>query len=216
MMTTKRTAIRRRLSIRRTAHGPPWGGRKPGHGSIVAPLTATLAATVAAGARCGVRARRAPATRAGRAARAQPALCAAGRRACRRGPAADGAGAAGAGHRVAGRARRHVVAAGAGARGAQGAEAPARAVAAGQGRDRRAGLRARERGRPQRRASACPRRATPRCCCTRSTTWSSASRRSWGAGAACSDCARGWHTNREGAAELALSESTAHPGLRTT
>jgi CHAD domain-containing protein len=49
MMTTKRTAIRRRLSIRRTAHGPPWGGRKPGHGSIVAPLTATLAATVAVG-----------------------------------------------------------------------------------------------------------------------------------------------------------------------
>jgi len=49
MMTTQRTAIRRRLAIRRTAHRPPWSGRKLGHGSIVAPLTATLAATVALG-----------------------------------------------------------------------------------------------------------------------------------------------------------------------
>jgi hypothetical protein len=49
MMTTKRTAIRRRLAIRRTAHRPPWSGRKLGHTSIVAPLTATLAATVALG-----------------------------------------------------------------------------------------------------------------------------------------------------------------------
>ena len=49
MMTTQRTAIRRRLAIRRTAHRPPWSGRKPGHGSIVAPLAATLAATVAIG-----------------------------------------------------------------------------------------------------------------------------------------------------------------------
>ena len=49
MMTTQRTAIRRRLAIRRTAHRPPWGARKPGHGSIVAPLAATLAATVASG-----------------------------------------------------------------------------------------------------------------------------------------------------------------------
>jgi CHAD domain-containing protein len=50
MMTTQRTAIRRRLSVRRTAHRPPWSGRKPGHGFIVAPLKATLAATVAVGA----------------------------------------------------------------------------------------------------------------------------------------------------------------------
>jgi hypothetical protein len=50
MMTTQRTAIRRRLSIRRTAHRPPWSGRKPGHGFIVAPLRATLAATLAVGA----------------------------------------------------------------------------------------------------------------------------------------------------------------------
>ena len=49
MMTTERTAIRRRLAIRRTAHRPPWSGRKAGHGSIVAPLAATLAATVAVG-----------------------------------------------------------------------------------------------------------------------------------------------------------------------
>jgi len=49
MMTTKRTAIRRRLAIRRTAHRPPWSGWKLGHGSIVAPLTATLAATAALG-----------------------------------------------------------------------------------------------------------------------------------------------------------------------
>jgi CHAD domain-containing protein len=47
MMGTEWTAIRRRLSIRRTAHGPPWGGRKARHSSIVAPLAATVAATVA-------------------------------------------------------------------------------------------------------------------------------------------------------------------------
>jgi CHAD domain-containing protein len=49
MMSTKRTSIRRRLAIRRTAYRPPWGARKAGHGSIVAPLAATLAATVAVG-----------------------------------------------------------------------------------------------------------------------------------------------------------------------
>ncbi len=50
MMTTEWTAIRRRLAVRRTAHRPPWSGRKSsGHGSIVAPLAATLAATVAVG-----------------------------------------------------------------------------------------------------------------------------------------------------------------------
>jgi CHAD domain-containing protein len=49
MMRTEWTAIRRRLSIRRTAHGPPWGGRKARHSSIVAPLAATVAATVAVG-----------------------------------------------------------------------------------------------------------------------------------------------------------------------
>jgi hypothetical protein len=67
MMTTERTAIRRRLSIRRTARRPPWSGRKSGHGSIVAPLTATLAATVAVGVGMALaraeRARRAAAER---------------------------------------------------------------------------------------------------------------------------------------------------------
>src|SRR4029077_3359688 len=48
-MTTDRTAIRRRLAVCRTAHRPPWGGRKAGHRSIVAPLAATFAATVAVG-----------------------------------------------------------------------------------------------------------------------------------------------------------------------
>jgi CHAD domain-containing protein len=49
MMTTKRTAIRRRLAIRRTAYRPPWSTRQVRHGSIVAPLAATIAATVAVG-----------------------------------------------------------------------------------------------------------------------------------------------------------------------
>jgi len=48
-MTTNRTAIRRRLAIGRTAHRPPWGGWKTSHRSIVAPLAATVAATVAVG-----------------------------------------------------------------------------------------------------------------------------------------------------------------------
>ena len=46
-MTAERTPIRRRLAIGRTAHRPPWGVRKTGHRSIVAPLAATLAATLA-------------------------------------------------------------------------------------------------------------------------------------------------------------------------
>ncbi len=54
LMTTDRTAIRRRLAVRRTAHGPPWGGRKAGHGSIVAPLAVSVAATLAATAAVGV------------------------------------------------------------------------------------------------------------------------------------------------------------------
>ncbi len=46
-MSTERTPIRRRLAIGRTAHRPPWSGRKTGHRSIVPPLAATLAATLA-------------------------------------------------------------------------------------------------------------------------------------------------------------------------
>ena len=49
MLTTDRTTIRRRLTIGRTAHRPPWGGRNAGHRSILAPLAATIAATVAVG-----------------------------------------------------------------------------------------------------------------------------------------------------------------------
>ncbi len=49
MITTERTAIRRRLAVRRTAHRPPWGWRKAGHSSILAPVAATIAATVAVG-----------------------------------------------------------------------------------------------------------------------------------------------------------------------
>src|ERR1700730_2120460 len=67
MMTTQRTAIRRRLAIRRTSHGPPWSARKAGHGSILAPLAATIAASVAVGV--GVALARAERER--RAARAQ-------------------------------------------------------------------------------------------------------------------------------------------------
>jgi CHAD domain-containing protein len=49
MTTTKRTTIRRRLAVGRAPYRPPWGGRKRGHGAIVAPLAATLAATAAVG-----------------------------------------------------------------------------------------------------------------------------------------------------------------------
>jgi CHAD domain-containing protein len=49
MMTTERTSIGRRAAVRRTAHRPPWGGRKLRHGFIVAPLAATIAATLAVG-----------------------------------------------------------------------------------------------------------------------------------------------------------------------
>jgi CHAD domain-containing protein len=48
-MTADWTAVRRRLAVRRTANRPPWGRRQAGHGSIVAPLAATLAASVALG-----------------------------------------------------------------------------------------------------------------------------------------------------------------------
>jgi CHAD domain-containing protein len=48
-MAANWTAVRRRLAIRRTAYRPPWGGRQAGHGSIVAPLAATLVASVAVG-----------------------------------------------------------------------------------------------------------------------------------------------------------------------
>ena len=46
-MSAEWTPIRRRLAIGRIAHRPPRGGRKAGHRSIVPPLAATLAATLA-------------------------------------------------------------------------------------------------------------------------------------------------------------------------
>ncbi len=49
MMTTQRTAIRSRLAIRGATHRPPWGSRKARHRSILAPIAATLAASVALG-----------------------------------------------------------------------------------------------------------------------------------------------------------------------
>ena len=54
MLTTKRTAIRRRLAVRRATHGPPWSGWKTGHRTIVAPLARTVAATLAASVAVGV------------------------------------------------------------------------------------------------------------------------------------------------------------------
>src|SRR5271165_2586932 len=53
-MTTDRTAIRRRLAVRRGAHGPPRRGWKAGHRPIVAPLTARVVATLAASVAVGV------------------------------------------------------------------------------------------------------------------------------------------------------------------
>jgi CHAD domain-containing protein len=49
MMTTQRTSIRRRLAVRRAANRPPSRWRQVGHRSIVAPVAATLAASVALG-----------------------------------------------------------------------------------------------------------------------------------------------------------------------
>jgi hypothetical protein len=53
LMTTDRTAIRRRLAVRGTAHRPPWGGRNSRHPIILAPrpssVAGALAATVAVG-----------------------------------------------------------------------------------------------------------------------------------------------------------------------
>jgi CHAD domain-containing protein len=67
MMTTQRTPIRRRLAVRRAAGRPPSRWRQVGHRSIVAPVAATLAASVVLGlsvaAARGERDRRADAKR---------------------------------------------------------------------------------------------------------------------------------------------------------
>jgi CHAD domain-containing protein len=49
MMTTQRTSIRRRLAVRRASYRPPSRRRQVGHRSIVAPVAATLAASVVLG-----------------------------------------------------------------------------------------------------------------------------------------------------------------------
>jgi CHAD domain-containing protein len=69
MMTTERTAIGRRLAVRRRAHRPPWRGRQAGHRSIVAPFATTVAVTVAATVFVGVGAALAKAERERRCAR---------------------------------------------------------------------------------------------------------------------------------------------------
>jgi CHAD domain len=48
-MTTQRTTIGRRLAVGRRTHRPPWGAWKAGHRSIVAPVMATVAASMALG-----------------------------------------------------------------------------------------------------------------------------------------------------------------------
>lgn len=72
-MTTDRTAIRRRLAVGRTAHGPPWSARKPRHRSIVAPLATSFAASMAATVAVGVGVAIARAERERRAARRRTA-----------------------------------------------------------------------------------------------------------------------------------------------
>src|SRR5271167_1342555 len=54
MTTADRTAVGRRLAVRRTANRPPRRRRKGRHGSILAPLAATLALTMAASVAVGV------------------------------------------------------------------------------------------------------------------------------------------------------------------
>ncbi len=146
-MTTDRTAIRRRLAVRRTAHRPPWRGRKAWHRSIVAPLGATLAASLAATVAVGVGAALARAERDRRSAtdrrRARAQARAASRRAARRGPATHGPRPGRPRDRAARWRRRRTGCGAGGPRDAQGAQAPARAAAAAGGRARRTDARPR-------------------------------------------------------------------------
>jgi hypothetical protein len=54
MTATDWTAVGRRLSVRRATNRPPWRGREASHGSILAPLALTVAATMAASVAVGV------------------------------------------------------------------------------------------------------------------------------------------------------------------
>src|SRR5208283_81768 len=49
MLTADRTTIRRRLTVGRRTHSPPWRIGKPRHRPIVPPIGTTIAATVALG-----------------------------------------------------------------------------------------------------------------------------------------------------------------------
>jgi CHAD domain-containing protein len=68
-MTTDRTAIRRRLAVRRSSHRPPWGARKAAHHPILAPLHTRVAATLAASLAVGLSVALAKAERGRRSAR---------------------------------------------------------------------------------------------------------------------------------------------------
>ena len=145
MMTTDRTAIRRRLAIRRTAHRPPSGGWKAaGHRSILAPIAATIAATVAVGVGVAIakagrdrRTEREEATR--------PAARASARRDSAGRTEADGALAGRRGDRPAPGERHHREPEG-GPRDAQGAEAAEGAREGARGRAGQEGGREGERG----------------------------------------------------------------------
>jgi hypothetical protein len=54
MTTTEWTAVGRRLSVRRAANRPPWRGWKTSHGSILAPVVVSIAATMLASVAVGV------------------------------------------------------------------------------------------------------------------------------------------------------------------
>src|SRR5262249_5492617 len=54
MTATDWTAVGRRLSVRRATNRPPRRGREASHGSILAPLALTVAATMAASVAVGV------------------------------------------------------------------------------------------------------------------------------------------------------------------
>jgi CHAD domain-containing protein len=72
-MATQRTAIGRRLAVRRTSYAPPWRGREVPHGSIVAPLAMSVALTIVATAAARLAVAAATAERQRRAARASRA-----------------------------------------------------------------------------------------------------------------------------------------------
>jgi len=73
MTTADWTAVGRRLAVRRAANRPPWRGWKASHGSILAPVVVSIAATMLATAAVGVGVALARAERERRWAGARPA-----------------------------------------------------------------------------------------------------------------------------------------------